>query len=172
MVVRDGHTGHTAKGRAEMQSGQSTHARGKRRMMPGPICGNYPHAPRNHQRQEIQCGTCQTQRLDREEKEHTAPGTRSHLETQVARPLELLWRRRQLGTDIQVRVSCKGSDLQTAQSSTPASWFGITVLLLRDVGFEGHGALVFAGFGGAFGLLVEVFLGAERLFAFLRDDFP
>jgi hypothetical protein len=34
------------------------------------------------------------------------------------------------------------------------------------VGFEGHGAFVFAGFGGALGLGVEVFLGAERFFSF------
>ena len=42
--------------------------------------------------------------------------------------------------------------------------------LLRDVGFEGHGAFVLAGFGGAAGLLVEGFLGAEGLFAFGGND--
>ena len=41
--------------------------------------------------------------------------------------------------------------------------------LCRDVGLEGHGALVFAGFGGFFRLLVEMVLHAECFLAFGAD---
>ena len=43
-------------------------------------------------------------------------------------------------------------------------------LLLRHVGLESHGAFVLAGFGGSFGLGVEMLLGAEGFFALLLGD--
>ena len=42
--------------------------------------------------------------------------------------------------------------------------------LCRDVGLEGHGALVLAGFGCLFCLLIEMILDAKRLLALGADD--